>query len=146
MKSLLFFLTIICKNYLHIFEIWIKVPNSKKKITIGFIRWWRYIIVPVVLIVTLIMIQEWTFSTVKILILLLLIGIVYLLWKHRRLKFDSKNLYRKRGKEETNVPLANIVSIKKSKTKINSERFWILIYLDEQKMKKKLRFNSSFNK
>jgi len=35
-----------------------KSAEQKKKITIGFIRWWRYIIVPVVLIVTLIMIQE----------------------------------------------------------------------------------------
>ena len=92
------------------------------------------------------MIQEGTYSSLKTLILLILTGIIYLLWKHRRLKYDSKNLYIQRGKEETNFPLSNILSIKKSKTKINGQRFWILIYLDKQKMEKKLRFKSNFNK
>jgi len=92
------------------------------------------------------MIQEGNYGSLKTLIILILSGIVYLLWKHRRLKFRGKNFYIRRGKEEQIVSLTNIVSIKKSQTKINSERFCILIYLDEQKMEKKLRFNSYFNK
>ena len=123
-----------------------KREEKKKKITSGIIRWWRFIIALVILIVTLGMIQEGTYSSLKTLILLILTGIIYLLWKHRRLKYDSKNLYIQRGKEETNFPLSNILSIKKSKTKINGQRFWILIYLDKQKMEKKLRFKSNFNK
>ena len=83
-----------------------KSEESKKRITTGIIRWWRFIIAPVLLFVTLSMIQEGTFSPLKTLIILILSGIVYLLWKRKRLKFDSKNLYIKRGKEETNFPLS----------------------------------------
>jgi len=123
-----------------------KSEEKKKMITSSSIRWWRFIIAPVVLIATMSMIQEGTFSSLKILILLTLSGIVYLLWKHRRLKFDSKNLYIKRGKEETNFPLTNIISIKRSRTKVNGGRYWILIYSDEIKQERSLRFNSHFNK
>lgn len=120
--------------------------EEKKMITTGIIRWWRYIIAPIVLIVTASMIQHGTYSNWKIIILLLFSGITYLLWKHRRLKFDSENLYIKRGNEETTVPLTNIVSIKKSSTKVNGERYWILIYVDELQQERKLRFKSDFNK
>tara|TARA_B100000795_G_C22699028_1_gene398839 strand:+ start:445 stop:891 length:447 start_codon:yes stop_codon:yes gene_type:complete len=123
-----------------------KNEEKKKKITTGIIRWWRFIIAPVVLIVTLSMFQEGTFSPLKILILLILSGIVYLLWKRKRLKFDSKNLYIKRGKEETNFPLTNIISIKRSSTKVNGARYWILMYSDEIRQERTLRFDSYFNK
>lgn len=122
------------------------MKKRKKKITSNIICWWNFIIALVILIVTSGIIQEGTYSSLKTLILLILNGIIYLIWKHRRLKYDSKNLYIQRGKEETNFSWSNIVSIKKSKTKINGQRFWILIYLDEQKMEKKLRFKSNFNK
>ncbi len=120
--------------------------EEKKMITTGIIRWWRYIIAPIVLIVTASMIQHGTYSNWKIIILLLFSGITYLLWKHRRLKFDSENLYIRRGNEETTVPLTNIVSIKRSSTRVNNERYWILIYLDELQQERKLRFNSDFDK
>jgi hypothetical protein len=123
-----------------------KSEKKKKKITSNSIRWWRFIIALVILIVTWDMLQEGTYSSLKILILLILSGIIYLLWKDRRLKYDRKNLYIQRGKEETNFPLTNIVSIKKSKTKINGQRFWVLTYVDKQNIEKKLRFKSNFNK
>jgi cbb3-type cytochrome oxidase subunit 3 len=123
-----------------------KSEEKKKMITTGIIRWWRFIIAPVVFLVTANMIQEGTYSSWKILIILLLSGIFYLLWKHRRLKFDNKNLYIKRGKAETTVPLTNIVSIKRSRTKVNGGRYWILIYLDQLNEERKLRFDSDFDK
>jgi hypothetical protein len=123
-----------------------KSKKNKKKITSNSIRWWRFIIALVILIVTWDMLQERTYSSLKIIILLILSGIIYLLWKDRRLKYDRKNLYIQRGKEETNFPLTNIVSIKKSKTKINGQRFWVLTYVDKQNIEKKLRFKSNFNK
>jgi hypothetical protein len=123
-----------------------KSEKKKKKITSNSIRWWRFIIALVILIVTWDMLQERTYSSLKIIILLILSGIIYLLWKDRRLKYDRKNLYIQRGKEETNFPLTNIVSIKKSKTKINGQRFWVLTYVDKQNIEKKLRFKSNFNK
>jgi hypothetical protein len=123
-----------------------KSEKKKKKITSNSIRWWRFIIALVILIVTWDMLQEGTYSSLKIIILLILSGIIYLLWKDRRLKYDRKNLYIQRGKEETNFPLTNIVSIKKSKTKINGQRFWVLTYVDKQNIEKKLRFKSNFNK
>lgn len=123
-----------------------KSKKNKKKITSNSIRWWRFIIALVILIVTWDMLQEGTYSSLKIIILLILSGIIYLLWKDRRLKYDRKNLYIQRGKEETNFPLTNIVSIKKSKTKINGQRFWVLTYVDKQNIEKKLRFKSNFNK
>jgi hypothetical protein len=123
-----------------------KSEKKKKKITSNSMRWWRFIIALVILIVTWDMLQERTYSSLKIIILLILSGIIYLLWKDRRLKYDRKNLYIQRGKEETNFPLTNIVSIKKSKTKINGQRFWVLTYVDKQNIEKKLRFKSNFNK
>ena len=123
-----------------------KSEKKKKKITSNSMRWWRFIIALVILIVTWDMLQEGTYSSLKIIILLILSGIIYLLWKDRRLKYDRKNLYIQRGKEETNFPLTNIVSIKKSKTKINGQRFWVLTYVDKQNIEKKLRFKSNFNK
>jgi hypothetical protein len=123
-----------------------KSKKNKKKITSNSMRWWRFIIALVILIVTWDMLQERTYSSLKIIILLILSGIIYLLWKDRRLKYDRKNLYIQRGKEETNFPLTNIVSIKKSKTKINGQRFWVLTYVDKQNIEKKLRFKSNFNK
>ena len=122
-----------------------KDEAQKKMITTGIIRWWRFIIAPFAFFITANMIQEGTYYAWKILIIHILVIIVYLLWKHRRLKFDNNNLYIKRGKKETTVPLANIISIKRSSTKVNGSRYWILIYLDAQNKERKLRFDSDFN-
>lgn len=123
-----------------------KSDEKKKIITTGIIRWWRFIIAILVVFLSLNMIQEGSYTSWRILLIFILSGIVYLLWKRRRLKFDSKNLYIKRGNEETVVPLAAIVSIKRSRTKVNSQRYWILMYLDDQKEAHKLRYDSDFNK
>lgn len=123
-----------------------KDQEKKQMITTGIIRWWRFplLFVAVFMASEALRFEEnWSYY---LLTFLILTGLGFLLWNRRRLKHDSKNLYIKRGKDETTVPLANIVSIKRSRTKVNSERFWILIYQDEIKQDQKLRFNSSFNK
>jgi len=120
--------------------------EEKKMITTGIIRWLRFpiLFVSVFMGAEVLKFEEnWSFY---LLIFLILIGIGYLLWNRRRLKHDTKNLYIKRGKEETRVPLTNVISVKRSRTKVNGSRYWILIYLDEIKQERTLRFNSSFNK
>ena len=123
-----------------------KHSEEKKMITTGIIRWWRFFIVPIVIIVASDMFDSGRYSWWKVLILLFLCWLVYFLWKRRRLRFDSNNLYILRGKIETIVPLSKIISIKRSKTKVNGSRYWILIYIDEDGKKRKLRFDSDFDK
>ncbi len=77
---------------------------------------------------------------------LILSAIFYWLWNRRLLRHDSKNLYIRKGNTETTVPLSSVISIKRSRAKVNSSRYWILVYLDEVKEEKKLRFDSDFNK
>lgn len=121
-------------------------PENKKIITTGIIRWWRFLIGFVVFMITLDMVQNNSYSLWKTSIILCLSGVTYWLWKRRKLRFDSKNLYIKRGNIETTVALTNVISIKRSKAKVNGSRFWVLVYLNNLKEKKTLRFDSDFNK
>ena len=123
-----------------------KDQEKKKKITTGLIRLWRF---PMLFVSVFMASEAFRYEgefNGFLIALLILTGLSYLLWKRRRLKHDSKNLYIKRGREETCVPLSDIVSIKRSRTKVNGMRYWTLIYLDEIKQERKLRFNSYFNK
>jgi len=123
-----------------------KEQEEKLIITTGIIRWLRFPIVIVVVILFTEFLKFNSYWQYHLLFFLIFSGLFYLLWNRRRLKHDSANLYIKRGKDETRVPLSNIVSIKRSRTKVNSKRYWILIYLDEIKQERKLRFDSDFNK
>jgi len=123
-----------------------KEQEEKLIITTGIIRWLRFPIAIVVVILFTDFLKFNSYWQYHLLFFLIFSGLFYLLWNRRRLKHDSANLYIKRGKDETRVPLSNIVSIKRSRTKVNSKRYWILIYLDEIKQERKLRFDSDFNK
>lgn len=123
-----------------------KEQEEKLIITTGIIRWLRFPIAIVVVILFTEFLKFNSYWQYHLLFFLIFSGLFYLLWNRRRLKHDSANLYIKRGKDETRVPLSNIVSIKRSRTKVNSKRYWILIYLDEIKQERKLRFDSDFNK
>jgi len=123
-----------------------KEQEEKLIITTGIIRWLRFPIAIVVVILFTDFLKFNSYWQYHLLFFLIFSGLFYLLWNRRRLKHDSANLYIKRGKDETRVPLSNIVSIKRSRTKVNSKRYWILIYLDEIKQECKLRFDSDFNK
>jgi len=115
-------------------------------ITTGIIRWLRFPILFVSVFIgaeVLKFEENWSYY---LLVFLILIGFGYLLWNRRRLKHDGANLYIKRGNDETRIPLTRVISIKRSSTKVNGSRYWILIYLNEIKEEQKLRFNSDFNK
>ena len=74
-------------------------------------------------------------------VLLMICGLFYfLLWNARKMRFDSTYLYIIKGKQEKAVPLRNIKSMKRSKAKVNSRRFWILEYEDEGVQQRKCRF------
>lgn len=122
-----------------------KVQEKKQIITTGIVRRWRFpmLFVSVFMGAEVLRFDEnWSYY---LLAFLILTGLSYLLWKRRRLKHDSKNLYIKRGKDETRVPITNIISIKRSRAKINGCRYWILIYSDEIRQERTLRFDSDFN-
>lgn len=123
-----------------------KEPEEKLMITTGVIRWLRFPIVLVVLIFLSELLKFNSYWQYHLLFFLIFSGLFYLLWNRRRLRHDSKFLYILRGKTESKVLLSNVVSIKRSRAKINGSRYWILIYLDEIKEERKLRFNSDFNK
>ena len=115
-------------------------------ITTGIIRWLRFPLLFVSIFMaaeTLRFNANWSYY---FLVFLILIGLSYLLWNRRRLRHDSKNLYILKGKTETVVSLKNVISIKRSRAKVNGSRYWILIYLDNLKDERKLRFDSDFNK
>ena len=122
-----------------------KNQDKKLMINTGIIRWLRFPLLFVSVFMaseTLKFNSNWSYYFA---VFLILIGLSYLLWKRRMLRHDSKNLYIKRGNDVTRVSLANIISIKRSRAKVNSSRYWILIYLDEIKQERKLRFDSDFN-
>ena len=122
--------------------------NQEKKLMIntGIIRWLRY---PIGFLAIIFLVEFFKFTShwhYYLTTFTILSGIFYWLWNRRMLRHDSKNLYILRGKTETIVPLSKVVSIKRSRAKVNSSRYWILIYLNELKEEKKLRFDSDFNK
>jgi hypothetical protein len=72
---------------------------------------------------------------------------LYFVFKHaRKIKHDEENLYLIRAKKEITVPFINVISIKKSRSKVNSSRFWKLKYVNDLGETKTIRFFSDFNK
>ncbi len=60
---------------------------------------------------------------------------------------DDKNLYVFCHKTETIIPFKDIISVKKSRARLNGSRYWIVSYKNQLKEEKKLRyFNTFFNK
>lgn len=84
--------------------------------------------------------SSWVFA----ILLLISIGFYFLFRRSRRIYYDDKNLYLLRHKEEVIVPLTEIVSIKRSRAKVNGSRFWILIYKDKQNQEKRIRYFRTF--
>lgn len=120
--------------------------EKRQAITISFIRWTRFLLVPVLFALLLQIISESEDRALHFIYLFLTIGLYLLLYNKRRLKHDSKNLYIIRGKKEKAVPFSRISSIKKSKSKVNGQRYWILRYTDELAKERKIRFFADFNK
>ena len=79
------------------------------------------------------------------LIYLLICGIIFMVFRFsRRLYFDEKNFYIVRGNYEKEIPFTNIISLKKSSTKVNGERYWKLLYKDKDGEEHICRFFKMF--
>ncbi|MCB0696287.1 MAG: hypothetical protein KDC07_02915 [Chitinophagaceae bacterium] len=72
--------------------------------------------------------------------LIISIGLYLLLLRARRLRFDQQNLYVIHGRAERTIHFSDIESIKKSRSKINGRRHWIVTYDDGTGKKRKLRY------
>lgn len=79
-------------------------------------------------------------------VLLVSLGLYFLFTISRRLQYDDQNFYIIRGSNERAIHFSSIISIKKTSTKVNGERYWKMVYLDEFRIKHNCRFFSSFNK
>lgn len=103
----------------------------------------RYIMLALSIIFGLNLISDpssWVFA----ILFLITLGFFFLFRRSRRIYFDDKNLYLLRHKEEIVVPFTDIVSIKRSRTKINGSRPWILRYKDKNNIEKKIRYFRMF--
>lgn len=79
-------------------------------------------------------------------IALLSFSLVWVSKNARVIRHDDQNLYLIKGKYENAIPFLNIISIMKSKSKLNGSRFWILKYTEEDEKERTIRFFSDFNK
>jgi len=117
--------------------------SKRETISNGY-RWIRFLIFPVafVLISNIINtdINRWR----NVVFLMISIGLYVLLKRLRRLNYDDENLYVIHGKKEKAIHYATIVSIKRSSTKVNGSRYWILRYNDENNKTHKIRYFLSF--
>ena len=65
--------------------------------------------------------------------------------RSRRIYFDEENVYIVKFTSETVIPFVNIISINRSKTRLNGRRFWILKYQTKLDDTKEIRYFQSFN-
>ncbi len=66
--------------------------------------------------------------------------LVFLLYIYRTVKYDDRNVYFISGRKKTIIPFESFTELKRSKSKINNNRFWILKYKDEDGKIKTRRF------
>lgn len=121
-------------------------PNKEEKprenITTGY-YWLRYPMMVLMAIFGLNLLfypSSWTYA----ILLLVSIGLFFLFRRSKRMYYDDENLYILRHKNEEVVPFTDIISIKKSRAKVNGSRFWILLYTNKRKEEKKVRFYRMF--
>lgn len=113
--------------------------EERKTLSTG-IRWPRFVFAVLGFFVLVVLITEQQ-NILIYLSLLMLCGILYFFfYQIRRLQFDSSNLYILKGKNETVVPFISIISIKKSSTKVNGQRYYKILYIDEFKIEHTRRY------
>jgi hypothetical protein len=119
--------------------------SERKTISNG-IGWMRFLLIPVVLV----LLSEIIYSESRWIILpffLLSLILYYRLKNARKIKIDDQFLYLVYGKNEKVIPFQQIKSIKRSASKVNGSRYWILKYeLEEGKSKSVRYFRDFFNK
>lgn len=123
-----------------------KEDVEKRKIVSHGYRWGRFIVLPLIIFFILILIQGDNDRSISFLIVVILSALYFLLWRWKKLQHDSQNLYVIRGNKTQVIPFTSIISIKRSRTKINGGRFWILKYKNELEETRTIRYNTSFTK
>lgn len=107
--------------------------------------WMRWLMIPVALF-SIPTSTEMPYFLITNIILVGSIVLFFVLKKAKRLEHDDINLYLIRDKNERVIPFTSIVSIKRSNTKVNGERFWKIRYKDEGQEKILRYFRLFWNK
>lgn len=118
--------------------------SERKQISNGY-GWFRYLLIPVVLILLSDVIYGNEYWYIELPFLVLTIAAYYWLSRSRKIKYDEKNLYLIYGKKEKVIPFQDIISIKRSRSKVNGSRYWILKYQSD-KVRTVRYFRDYFNK
>jgi len=122
------------------------VPKGERKVIKVGKAWMRWLMVPVVFF-SILDIWDKPYRWTGLIVLAISIGLFYLLKRARRLEHDDASLYVIRDKKEKLIPFTSIISVKRSGATVNGSRYWILLYEDELRKKRKIRFfNDFFNK
>lgn len=117
--------------------------EKRESISNGY-GWMRFILLPILFAILLNIFSESENRAWMVLYFHIGIGLYFLLYRSRKLKYDSQHLYIIHGKKEKVVPFERIISIKRSRAKVNGSRYWILVYTNEEDVQKKIRFFRSF--
>ena len=121
--------------------------KGERQVLKGGKAWMRWLMIPVAVLSVLDVIDK-PYRFAGFIVLFISIILFFLLKRARRLEHDELNIYIIRDKKEKVIPFTSVISIKKSRTKVNGSRFWIVRYKDEndQKTRKFRYFRSFFNK
>ncbi|MFD2568779.1 MGDG synthase family glycosyltransferase [Pseudotenacibaculum haliotis] len=106
--------------------------------------WARWLMIPVVAFA--IPQSLGSYIWINLLIIAVGVGLFFVFKRARRIEHDDENVYIIRDKKEKAIPFTDIISIKRSATKVNGERFWKLRYKDGAKERTIRYFRLFFNK
>jgi hypothetical protein len=107
--------------------------------------WMRWLMIPIGFFAIL-HVFEHPDSWLGFVVFILAIVFFFGLKRARKLEYDDINLYSIRDTKEQVIPFTSIISIKRSKTKVNGSRFWILQYEIAGEQRKIRYFREFFNK
>lgn len=119
--------------------------EKRKVVTYGY-RWLRFVVIPFIIFPIFGLIESFENWEQNLLFLVISLFLYFLFWRSRRMQHDSENLYVINGSKTKVIPFTSIISIKRSRTKINGSRFWILKYLNQLEETRTIRYNTSFTK
>lgn len=123
-----------------------KQNSKERKVLRPGWAWFQWVVLAGVIFTALNLIQNPT-SWPTFIILFVFVGLFLLFRRARRLEFDEQNLYVVRAKKDAQtISFKNINSIKRSATKVNGERYWIIRYQEGDKERKLRYFRQFFNK
>jgi Ca2+/Na+ antiporter len=118
--------------------------SNREVITYGY-AWTRFLLIPVFFVLFLNIFNNPS-SWISYVWFAVCLGLFYLLKQARRIQHDDENVYIIKGQKEKEIHFSDIISIKRSNTKVNGSRFWKLVYMDELKKKRTCRYFADFTK